>query len=782
MYIVGTIRWGVKTILQRGSGIMSYISVYKIELEKDIMVRLSGKEIRSDEHMSYSRWYEESLSLWKYATTAERNCSPTALGKAIAQGQDIFIRGRNEINGCWIELELTGNPDEKAIILIVKDIHDHIVMERKKRRLEIYHFYRDRIRQMRDKGFYCGLLVLDMDKGGELCFAEKKIKQYLIDNENSEVFTRIRKYITHPSLGEAAEDSWSDGVECQNINLENQGEDRWIQLYGSTVATESGRHFKYLMYMGMSAGIINTPNNNGKPGDKQLVERSEGYMFEWNIRDNMLILGDNWDDKFRVNPSDLHHKGIKQMEDYIWQDDCPRMRKFFNSALYGEKQDNMLIRFRTHKSENSYAWCSLNLLSVLCDKEMPVYVVGIVKDISRKLKYLSEKALEAYGGSAENKVAAAREYVDGILCEKRPDSVHALLLIGMEKIIPEEDPVGLDILTYQFIETLTKMMYPRDRVWIEDGKLLLFLNQIGNRENARNKSNRIAKVIERMTGYSMATDISMALYPEDGSTYELLFKFARNELWNGNRVDRGMDEIKEEMILGGDDGRSLSVVADIVDEWYRMIRVNNLLEKKMRMTQAQLMLSQIKPHFIYNVLANIKSLIYNDPDRAETVLVAFTRFLRVQLDAIGKDEMALFSENLSFASNYLEIEASRFPGKFQTYYDIQYQDFYMPHFILQPLVENAIKHGICKRSGVGHITIHSRLEGDEIVVEVEDDGVGFNTAQSLEEERVGLENVRARISYLTHGSLRITSVPGKGTVASVIMPKTVKEKGVANEY
>ena len=769
---------------------MSYISVYRIELDKDIMVLLSGREIRSDADMPYSRWYEEQLSRCKYVGMDERDCSPANLKNVITQGKDIFIRDRNEINGRWIEMELTGSPDERAVILVVKDIHDNIVMERKRRRMEVYHFYRNRVKQMRDKGFYCGLLVLDMDRGGEVCFAEKNIRQYLTDNENSETLTRLRKYITRPSFEVKTENDWNDGGECQNVNLGNRGEERWIQLYGSMITTESGRHFKYLMYMGMRTGINNILNGEEK-GDTQLVERSEGYMFEWNIRDNILILGDNWDSKFRINTQGIHDKGLKQMEEYIWRDDCPRLRRFFDSALYGEKQDNMLIRFRTYQSGNSYAWCSLNLLSVLCDKEMPVYVVGIVKDISQKLKYLSEKALEDYGGSVGNKVVAARDYVDGILCEKKPESVHALLLIGMEKIIPEEDPVGLDILTYQFIEILTKMMYPRDRVWIEDGKLLLFLNQIGSRENARNKSNRIAKVIERMTGYNMATDIGMALYPEDGGTYELLFKVVRNELWSGTRVDRGMNEM-EEQSLSGDDGHSLSVVADIVDEWYRMIRVNNLLEKKMRMTQAQLMLSQIKPHFIYNVLANIKSLIHNDPNRAETVLVAFTRFLRVQLDAIGKDEMALFSENLSFVSNYLEIEASRFPGKFETCYDIQYQDFYMPHFILQPLVENAIKHGICKRSDTGHITIRSRLERDEIIVEVEDDGVGFDMSYSPENKivcggdrwgsgGVGLENVRARISYLTHGCLRITSVPGKGTVASVIMPKTVEAKGVKSE-
>ncbi|RGK76704.1 hypothetical protein [Enterocloster bolteae] len=190
---------------------MSYISVYRIELDKDIMVLLSGREIRSDADMPYSRWYEEQLSRCKYVGMDERDCSPANLKNVITQGKDIFIRDRNEINGRWIEMELTGSPDERAVILVVKDIHDNIVMERKRRRMEVYHFYRNRVKQMRDKGFYCGLLVLDMDRGGEVCFAEKNIRQYLTDNENSETFTRLRKYITRPSFEVKTENDWNDG-------------------------------------------------------------------------------------------------------------------------------------------------------------------------------------------------------------------------------------------------------------------------------------------------------------------------------------------------------------------------------------------------------------------------------------------------------------------------------------------------------------------------------------------------------------------------------------------
>ena len=183
------------------------------------------------------------------------------------------------------------------------------------------------------------------------------------------------------------------------------------------------------------------------------------------------------------------------------------------------------------------------------------------------------------------------------------------------------------------------------------------------------------------------------------------------------------------------------------------------------------MLSQIKPHFIYNVLANIKSLIHQDPERAEAVIVVFTRFLRVQLDAIGKDEMAPFQECLRFVMNYVEIEECRFPGKFKVNLDIGYEDFSMPHFVLQPLVENSIKHGARGKSGICNITVRSRLETGQIVVEVEDDGVGFHPEQNPPGKNgVGLKNIKTRITYLMHGSFRIAERPEGGTIAVIRIP------------
>ena len=212
----------------------------------------------------------------------------------------------------------------------------------------------------------------------------------------------------------------------------------------------------------------------------------------------------------------------------------------------------------------------------------------------------------------------------------------------------------------------------------------------------------------------------------------------------------------------------ISVVSDIMDDWYHMLYMNSRLKRQMELAESQIMLGQIKPHFIFNALANIKALIYTDPDLAEKLIIAFTKYLRTHLNALGKEEMARFPDILDFVDNYIQVEQSRFPGKIKVVYDIQYDEFQMPHFIIQPLVENAIKHGLCKKNGTGRLRIASYQAGDEICIEIEDDGIGFDRMpERTVDSGIGLENVRKRLSYLLDGSLALHSEPGKGTRAVI---------------
>lgn len=750
---------------------MACVAVYQIALEDGRMECLTGSEWERSNEQVYDCWFREKLLPWVSERDRERieEISPEALRQAADTGRTICLHIRKQAGNRWIELRAVVELESRFVIMVIEDIHDLLVRERKKKRLDTYHYYRTRIMQLRKKGLSCGMLVLDMDDHCRLRFMEREVAEYLERHKDSKVIRNLNEHIGKLMMKKKPSEQYGcfGEMDCLDINIGEDGEDHWIQLYSRFVETERGRRYQYLIYMDMEPDIGEMhlhlePNSS-------LIERSEGYLFEWNIEDNVMILSDDWDDVFLAETSEKRRRRANRIEEYVWKEDWPQLRKLFNSILSRENQDSTIVRLRLKGEANRYAWCSINFISVFYDNKLPMYAVGMVKNINQKLKEALESSLENYGFSTEVRVSNARRYVTDILTGEGSDQVHAILVINMEQIIPTEDSVGLNILTYQYIQVLTKMMYPHDRVWLDEGNLILFLNRVGSRINARNKANRIAQTMEHAIGYPAAVDIGIAMYPEDEKDCARLIQFAREELWNGSRIDRGLNELGT---YGGNDTETIiPLVSDIVGEWNRMVRVNKLLEKKMKMTESELMLSQIKPHFIYNVLANIKSLIQQDPERAEAVIVVFTRFLRVQLDAIGKDEMAPFSECLQFVMNYMEIEQSRFPGKFVIHFDIGYRDFSMPHFILQPLVENAIKHGARGKKGVCTITVRSRLEEEHIVVEVEDDGTGFHPEQNpAGTNGVGLKNIKARISYLMRGSFRIADRPEGGTIAVIQIP------------
>lgn len=759
---------------------MPCLQLYRADLSAEKIICLYERKTERREEVSYSQWYEDRLlpmvsKKIKYDYEAVQNAFSLSTLRN-NKGLDVQVLAQSSTDGRWIEVRGMWEANGAGLIILINDIHEWIRTKRRQERLRVYHFFRTRVEQLKQKGFYCGMLILKMDSDCSLCYAEKEAMDYLAQEESSSILAEMRRRIekTFSSEAKGSADPYDTLSDCLDINIGETGEQRWLQFYGKNVVTERGHRYKYLLYVDSKPGL-------GKPSswirnEDQLIERAEGYLFEWNIEEDLLSLSSNWNSKFQIEPDrqNRRSRGWKYMEDYACEHDRTRLRKFFNSILSGENQDNILVRFRIDGKEIRHAWCSVNLLTVLYDKRVPMYVVGIVKDINEKLKEVLESSLECYGYCCDQKVEEARTYVNTNLSLAGEEDQHAILLIHLDYHFPADEAGGLDIMMYQFIEILAKMTYPEDRVWMEHGDLAVFLNHIGSLQNAKNKSRRIYKTFERMAEGPMRIDIGIAMYPAEGDSCRTLLENARKRLLSDIQLDKEGDDLKvgyHDIEYGRE--RSLSLISDIVTEWNRMIRMNNLLEKKMRMTEAQMMLNQIKPHFIYNVLANIKSLIYRDPKRAETVIVAFTRFLRIQLSTVGKERAIPFPQILDFIRDYVEIESCRYPGKFEVIYNIQYQEFMMPHFILQPLVENAIKHGMKNLGAVEHILISSRLEGDHIVIEVQDDGVGFDMdarPDENEEKRVGLENVRARISSLLHGSLHIYSKPGVGTTAVVTMP------------
>jgi signal transduction histidine kinase len=174
------------------------------------------------------------------------------------------------------------------------------------------------------------------------------------------------------------------------------------------------------------------------------------------------------------------------------------------------------------------------------------------------------------------------------------------------------------------------------------------------------------------------------------------------------------------------------------------------LETRLVEAQLQSLQRQLQPHFLFNTLNTISALMHRDVDAADAMIARLSDLLRISLQMVGVQEISL-KEELDFLSKYLEIEQTRFRDRLTVVFDVQPDalDALVPNLILQPLVENAIKHGIGPRPSPGRITIRARLADGRLELIVQDDGVGMSAARLSDFNRgVGLSNTRARLEHL----------------------------------
>ncbi len=198
--------------------------------------------------------------------------------------------------------------------------------------------------------------------------------------------------------------------------------------------------------------------------------------------------------------------------------------------------------------------------------------------------------------------------------------------------------------------------------------------------------------------------------------------------------------------------------------------------KLIREQRTAIMMSQINPHFMYNTLTTIASMCEIDPKRAKNLTIDFSTFLRRNLDNLTSVELIPFEQELRHIGCYLKIEKARFGEKIDVVYAIDCKDFYVPALTIQPLVENAIKHGITKKSGGGTVRISTYKTDKHYVVEIKDNGVGFDSERLLREkgERIGIGNVRNRLKDMCNGRLEIKSKKDVGTRVTVKIPNKKK--------
>jgi two-component system, LytTR family, sensor kinase len=174
------------------------------------------------------------------------------------------------------------------------------------------------------------------------------------------------------------------------------------------------------------------------------------------------------------------------------------------------------------------------------------------------------------------------------------------------------------------------------------------------------------------------------------------------------------------------------------------------LETKLVETQLQTLQSQLHPHFLFNTLHAISALMHSNVDQADRMLSRLAALLRMTLDNVGQQEVSLKDE-LDFLERYLEIEQTRFRDRLTVKFDVQPEalDALVPWMLLQPLVENAIKHGISPKPGPGSIEVRAHGENNRLVLEVRDDGVGLTQdALTALQSGIGLSTTRARLHHL----------------------------------
>ena len=180
----------------------------------------------------------------------------------------------------------------------------------------------------------------------------------------------------------------------------------------------------------------------------------------------------------------------------------------------------------------------------------------------------------------------------------------------------------------------------------------------------------------------------------------------------------------------------------------RALRASQL-ETQLAEAQMAALRQQLQPHFLFNTLHAISALMHRDVDAADQTLMRLSDLLRMTLENLGQQESTLQAE-LDFLSKYLEIEQTRFADRLVVRFDIEPEtlDALVPTLLLQPLVENAIKHGISKKSGPGHIDIRARPDHDKLWIEVRDDGNGLSeTALIALQKGIGVSTTRARLQH-----------------------------------
>ena len=202
-------------------------------------------------------------------------------------------------------------------------------------------------------------------------------------------------------------------------------------------------------------------------------------------------------------------------------------------------------------------------------------------------------------------------------------------------------------------------------------------------------------------------------------------------------------------------------------------------QREIAQQRASIMVLQMRPHFIYNTMTSIYCLCSQDPEKAQQVVMDFTTYLRKNFTAVASAAPIPFSSELEHTRAYLAVEQAQYSKSLTIEYDTPHTFFRVPPLTLQPIVENAVKHGRDPNAGPLHISIRTRKTDTGSEITVSDTGCGYDPADDSE-PHVALKNIRQRLRLMCGGSLSITPNDGGGTTVTVTIPDSVNPNMIEN--
>ena len=205
------------------------------------------------------------------------------------------------------------------------------------------------------------------------------------------------------------------------------------------------------------------------------------------------------------------------------------------------------------------------------------------------------------------------------------------------------------------------------------------------------------------------------------------------------------------------------ILSDNIEQYTRQ-------QQEIARERTHALMLQIRPHFVYNTLTSIYCMIEDNPAKAKEVTGEFTNYLRSNFTAIAQDTPIPFTKELEHSKAYLAVEQARFEGQIFYEFDTPVINFRLPALTLQPIVENAVKHGLDPELDLLHIYVKTRQTNSGIEIIIENDGPDFNPTND-NKPHIALDNIRQRLEIMCNGTLDISPRNGGGTVVAVTIPQ-----------